>query len=103
MGFSGGQFIILVVGIIVVGAILILFISALLSIAKADISGAEKAVWILIALFFPFLGPLIWFFMRGAAAKNQSTRGLQSTTRPLHPAVMASRRAECGNTVRAWG
>lgn len=47
-----------------------LFIGALVSIAKhPTASGTMKAVWILISLLFPVLGPILWFLV----GKNSST------------------------------
>lgn len=72
MQFSGFHAVILIVALVIVAAILILFVSAIVSIAKSEVSGTEKAVWVLVALCFPILGPLIWFFMRGASGSRSS-------------------------------
>ncbi len=50
---------------------LILFISALVSIAQHEsASGTEKAIWIAISLFFPVLGPILWFLIGKNAARG---------------------------------
>jgi hypothetical protein len=41
--------------------LLVLFIAAIVSIARATATGTEKAIWVLIALVFPIAGPIVWF------------------------------------------
>ena len=42
--------------------ILVLWIAAIVSIAKhPDASSTAKVVWIIIVVVFPFLGSLVWF------------------------------------------
>ena len=48
-------------------AIAVLWFLAIWSIAKADVSGTEQAVWILIVIVAPLLGALLWF----AIGKNR--------------------------------
>ncbi|WP_368496536.1 PLD nuclease N-terminal domain-containing protein [Herbiconiux sp. A18JL235] len=56
--FSGGHLLI----ILAVVAVMVLFVVAIVSIARADrASGVERALWILIVLLFPLLGPILWF------------------------------------------
>jgi hypothetical protein len=43
-------------------AAFVLFIVALVSVVRAPrASTAEKAIWILVILILPFLGPVVWF------------------------------------------
>ncbi|MBN9176680.1 MAG: PLDc_N domain-containing protein [Microbacterium sp.] len=46
--------------ILVIGS-LALWVGALVSIGASKASGAEKAIWILVALLFPFVGSIAWF------------------------------------------
>lgn len=49
--------------LVVVGvALLVLFVAAVVSIAtSARLTGAGKAVWVLVCLVLQLLGPLAWF------------------------------------------
>ena len=53
------------------GVLLILAgdIWAILNISQAKVSNATKLIWILIVLFMPLLGVILWFFLgpRGRA------------------------------------
>jgi succinate dehydrogenase/fumarate reductase cytochrome b subunit len=53
------------------GGLLILAgdIWAILNISQAKVSNATKLIWILIVLFMPLLGVILWFFLgpRGRA------------------------------------
>lgn len=52
----------------------VLFIAALVSIAtNKTASGLEKAVWVLISLIFPVLGPILWFVI-GKRASQGATK-----------------------------
>ncbi|MGH7178610.1 MAG: PLDc N-terminal domain-containing protein [Tepidisphaeraceae bacterium] len=42
---------------------LILDIVAIVQIVQSDMDGTKKAVWIIIILFLPYLGILLWFFL----------------------------------------
>jgi hypothetical protein len=55
--FTGWHLLIL----IVVLAAIALFVAALVGIASSKAGGVEKAVWILITLMFPLMGPIVWF------------------------------------------
>ncbi|RWZ51902.1 PLDc_N domain-containing protein [Labedella phragmitis] len=41
--------------------LLVLFVAAIVSIARATATGTEKAIWVLVALVFPIAGPIVWF------------------------------------------
>jgi hypothetical protein len=48
--------------VLVMIAIAVLWISAIVSITRAEqASGTERAVWILIVVLAPLLGALLWF------------------------------------------
>jgi hypothetical protein len=40
-----------------------LFIIALLDILRNDFPGQEKIVWLLVVIFLPLLGPILYFFI----------------------------------------
>ncbi|NLU84324.1 hypothetical protein HCA44_16235 [Rhodococcus sp. HNM0569] len=43
-------------------ALVVLFVAALVSVVRSDnYRAGGKAVWILLVLAFPFLGPVVWF------------------------------------------
>lgn len=44
---------------------LIFLIWGLVSIAKSSLGGGPKAIWIIAAIIFPFLGPLCWLIFGG--------------------------------------
>ncbi|NLG63710.1 MAG: PLDc_N domain-containing protein [Candidatus Cloacimonetes bacterium] len=44
-------------------ALIALFVVAIVSIAKSPASGVEKAIWVLITLLFPVVGPIVWFIV----------------------------------------
>jgi len=55
---NGWHLVILLIGI----AAFVLFIAALVSIARAQrASTGEKVIWILVVLILPFLGSIVWF------------------------------------------
>lgn len=51
----------LAVGALVVLALVVLFVSALVSILRSRSSGGMKLVWVFLAFCAPFLGPVLWF------------------------------------------
>lgn len=54
----------------------VLFISALVSIARSKAaSGTEKGIWILISLVVPVIGPILWF-----AVGKRASQGATSPT-----------------------
>lgn len=54
----------ILVGIFAIAG-LALFVVALVSIITSkSLSDVARAVWVLIALLFPVLGPIVWFFAR---------------------------------------
>ncbi len=69
MNMGGG---IAVAGFLLVGLLFVaLFIAALFSIAQHEsASGTEKAIWIAISLFFPVLGPILWFLIGKNSARG---------------------------------
>ena len=70
--FSGGHLLI----ILAVVAVMVLFVVAIVSIARADrASGVERALWILIVLLFPLLGPILWFSVGHPRAGSWSGSG----------------------------
>lgn len=70
MSLNFSHLAVLLIVLVVAAAVITLFVSALLSIAKSETTGTEKAVWILITLLFPIAGPLIWFFVRNNAGRK---------------------------------
>jgi hypothetical protein len=40
-----------------------LWVIALIDILRSDFRGNDKIVWILVVMFFPFLGSIIYFLM----------------------------------------
>lgn len=51
-------------------------ILAVISIARStSASGVEKAVWVLVSLLFPLVGPVLWFVIG-----RQNARGAQQST-----------------------
>lgn len=57
--------------VILLGLMAGLFLAAVVSIFKhPTASGTMRAVWILIILLFPIIGPILWF----AIGKNSSTK-----------------------------
>ncbi len=67
--FSIPHVIVLLVVVLVFAAVVVLFIRAVMGIINSRGTGVEKAVWILIVLAFPILGPIIWLVTN----KNGST------------------------------
>lgn len=61
-----------VLGFLLVGILVAaLFVVALVSIAQHEsANGTEKAIWIAIALCFPFLGPILWFLIGKNSARG---------------------------------
>lgn len=54
----------------------VLFIAALVSIARTrHASGLSQPLWIIIVLAFPVIGPILWFLVgRGAASTGDAER-----------------------------
>lgn len=59
---------------LVIAAIFIaLFVAAIVSIGShKGASGLEKAIWVLIALLFPVIGPILWFAIGKRSAHGAS-------------------------------
>ncbi len=72
INLQGWEWVVVLTGMLVFLVLIVaLFIAALVSIAQREsASGTEKALWIAIALFFPVLGPILWFVIG-----KKSTRG----------------------------
>jgi hypothetical protein len=49
--------------IIVVGIPLIFWILTLIDILRNEFTGSNKIVWLLVATFFPLIGPILYFFI----------------------------------------
>jgi Phospholipase_D-nuclease N-terminal len=65
----------LIIAIVLGIAFLALWVGAVVSItASAGLSATAKAVWILIALIFPVLGPLVWFVSGRSTARTPAAR-----------------------------
>ena len=43
--------------------VLVLDIIAILDIIKSSLSGAAKIVWVLVVLFLPVIGMILWFLI----------------------------------------
>ena len=56
-GLGGGEFLF----IFIILFVPILIISALVDILRNEFKGNNKIVWILVVLFLPFLGSLLYF------------------------------------------
>lgn len=55
---------------------LVLFICAMVSIGKHKAaSGTEKVLWVLVSLFFPFLGPILWFAIGKKSSRGATAQG----------------------------
>lgn len=54
--FAGG------IGLVALGLVA-LFVGALVSVLRADMSGSMKVVWVVFAFCAPFLGPVLWFLV----------------------------------------
>jgi hypothetical protein len=62
---------VILIGLLVVISLIVLFIAAAVSIASSrTASGTEKAIWVLVALVFPVLGPILWFAIGRNASKT---------------------------------
>ncbi len=61
--------------LILVALIMLLFpVFALISILKNDFKNNDKIVWVLVTLFLPFFGPLLYFIIgRPKRLKKQNT------------------------------
>ncbi len=67
-GILGGMGLLMILFIAVL--VLILPLIALIDIIRNDFDGNNKLLWVLIVLFLPFLGSIIYFLI----GKNQRTR-----------------------------
>ncbi|WP_407944223.1 MULTISPECIES: PLD nuclease N-terminal domain-containing protein [Marinifilum] len=47
--------------LVILGLILLLPLFALIDIVRNEFTNTNKLIWILIVLFFPFLGPILYF------------------------------------------
>ncbi|MCR2784529.1 MULTISPECIES: PLD nuclease N-terminal domain-containing protein [unclassified Microbacterium] len=63
--------VVLIVVFLLAGAVA-LFVFAIVGITGSAMTQTAKAVWILITLFFPLLGPIVWFFFRDSIVGGQS-------------------------------
>ncbi len=71
------EFTVLGIGLLV----LLLFAAVLVDIARArHLSGLAKAVWVLIALAFPLLGPVLWFLIGRRNSTGTSNTHHTATT-----------------------
>lgn len=56
---SGGEILILLPGLIALG----LQLWAIIDIAKSNFKGNNKIIWLLLAIFVPCLGPILYIFI----------------------------------------
>lgn len=49
--------------VLIVAVPVLLFIAALVSIIRADLSGMGRFLWIVVSLAFPLAGPIVWFIV----------------------------------------
>ncbi|MDA3890790.1 MAG: PLD nuclease N-terminal domain-containing protein [Salinivirgaceae bacterium] len=61
LGFIGGQELI-VIGIVLI-FIILLPLLALISVLSNNFNGNDKLIWVLLILFLPFLGALLYFII----------------------------------------
>lgn len=60
------------ISIILIGVVFLLLfpLMALISVLKNNFSGNDKLIWVLLIIFLPFLGALLYFLIgRGKAIK----------------------------------
>jgi hypothetical protein len=63
LSFSGGFSILFL--LLIIFALLLPFI-ALIDIVRSEFTGNNKLVWVLIVLFFPYLGAILYFLIGGS-------------------------------------
>lgn len=51
-------------------AVLVLFVGAIVDIARARMDAGPTALWIVVCLLFPFLGSIIWFAVGRRSARR---------------------------------
>ncbi|WP_157156764.1 MULTISPECIES: PLD nuclease N-terminal domain-containing protein [unclassified Diaminobutyricimonas] len=51
---------------------LALFVWAIVSVAQTPAEPTPKVLWVLVVLFFPLLGPILWFTIGRPAALQKS-------------------------------
>ena len=63
---------------------LVLFVVVLIDIARSrHLTGPAQAVWVLVVLAFPVIGPLLWFLMgrRTSASRRDASRNPADSVR----------------------
>jgi hypothetical protein len=53
----------LLMGIFIFLAVCFLWIIALIDILRSDFQGNDKVLWVLVVIFFPFLGSILYFII----------------------------------------
>jgi hypothetical protein len=53
----------LLVSIFIILSVCFLWIIALVDILRSDFRGDDKIIWVLIVIFFPFLGSILYFLI----------------------------------------
>jgi len=53
----------LLIGIFIFLAVCFLWIIALIDILRSNFQGNNKLVWVLVVIFFPFLGSILYFII----------------------------------------
>ncbi|MFI6997682.1 PLD nuclease N-terminal domain-containing protein [Nocardia sp. NPDC050175] len=61
---------------IAIGAIALFIAGVVSALRSSNYAAAGKAIWVLLMLAFPFLGPVVWFIW-----------GRNSTIQPVRPTV----------------
>lgn len=53
----------------------ILFVATMVSVARSKAaSGIEKAIWVLISLLVPVIGPILWFAIGKRSSRGAATQ-----------------------------
>ena len=53
----------LLIGIFIFLAVCFLWVIALIDILRSDFQGNDKVIWVLVVIFFPFLGSILYFII----------------------------------------
>jgi len=53
----------LLIGIFIILCICFLWVIALVDILRSEFQGNDKVVWVIIVIFFPFLGSILYFLI----------------------------------------
>jgi hypothetical protein len=53
----------LLIGIFIFLAVCFLWVIALIDILRSDFRGNDKVIWVLVVIFFPFLGSILYFIV----------------------------------------